>query len=366
MRIFSSVIFLVLLFASFSFAQAQEKPLTQAEYVQLLYQLQQNPQKKDEVVDTVRKRGIAFVLTDGLRELTMSKSRSDETLKRTLEEANRRRENPTASQLPSESESKEIWAKAAAEVAKARDEMPDFIVKQNIARGVSYAGTNNFVSLDKLVIGVRYSLDKGEQFQLLRINGSPVDEKEGKSYTSAGGATSGGEFIETLADVFKDERKTVFQAFDTDVLLGRQCIVFNFEIALENSKGPSAGIGFKNIDWVYSPAGKSGKMWIDRQNFRILRFEYQATDILRDFPIKAFESRTDYSWTDINKEKYLLPVSSDVRFTYRDDKRLLQTRNVINFRNYNKYDVDIKLLDDEEPAEEEKPQQPAPPVEKKP
>src|ERR1700755_3161789 len=110
MRIFSSVIFLVLLFTCLSFAQAQEKPLSQAEYVQLLYQLQQNPQKKDEVVETIRKRGIAFVVTDGLRELTMSKSRSDETLKRTLEEANRRRENPVTSQLPSESGTKEIWA----------------------------------------------------------------------------------------------------------------------------------------------------------------------------------------------------------------------------------------------------------------
>ena len=34
----------------------------------------ENPQKKDQVVETVRKRGIAFVVTDGLRELRSAKA----------------------------------------------------------------------------------------------------------------------------------------------------------------------------------------------------------------------------------------------------------------------------------------------------
>ncbi len=91
------IICLALVLFSFSFAFSQtppEKPLTQAEYVKLLYDLEKNPQKKDTVIETLRKRGIAFQLTDGLRSLTTAKSRGDAEVKLTLEEAGRRQANP--------------------------------------------------------------------------------------------------------------------------------------------------------------------------------------------------------------------------------------------------------------------------------
>src|SRR5215213_6569117 len=98
-------VILLLILSSFVFAQvanAQQKPITQPEYVQMLYDLQKNPGKADEVIQTIRARGIGFDLTDGLRGLTTSKSRNNAELKRTLEEAARRRANPEAAQLPNE------------------------------------------------------------------------------------------------------------------------------------------------------------------------------------------------------------------------------------------------------------------------
>jgi hypothetical protein len=150
---------LALILFSFSFAFAQttpEKPLTQAEYVKLLYDLEKNPQKLTEVVETVRKRGIAFTVTDGLRSLTAIKSRGDAELKRTLEESGRRQANPTASQLPSAKESAEILEKSREATLAAVQEMPDFVVKQMIQRSYSYAGTNNFRNQDRLVVAVSY------------------------------------------------------------------------------------------------------------------------------------------------------------------------------------------------------------------
>ena len=90
------IISLTLILFSISFAFAQEtppKPLTQAEYVKLLYDVQRNPGKKDELVEAIRRRGIVFQLTDGLRSLTRSKGKNDSELQRTLEEAERRRQN---------------------------------------------------------------------------------------------------------------------------------------------------------------------------------------------------------------------------------------------------------------------------------
>ena len=107
-------VILILFSASFVFAQGetQQKPLTQTEYVKMLYELEKNVGKKDEIVEALRKRGIAFELTDGLRSLTRSKGRNDSELQRTLEEAARRKANPEAAKLPSKEESANILKKS--------------------------------------------------------------------------------------------------------------------------------------------------------------------------------------------------------------------------------------------------------------
>jgi hypothetical protein len=123
---------------------------------QMLYDLQKNPGAKDELVEAIRKRGIAFELTDGLRGLTASKSRSDADLRRTLEEAARRKANPERAKLPTEKESAEVLNKSREATLAAVEEMPDFVVKQQIARSAAYAGTDNFRNLDRLVVAVSY------------------------------------------------------------------------------------------------------------------------------------------------------------------------------------------------------------------
>jgi len=85
----------IILFAS-QFIRAQTGPLSQAEYVKMLYAVEKSPASKDDVISALRKRGISFVLTDGIRSLTRTKGRNDDELKRALEEADRRRQDPVA------------------------------------------------------------------------------------------------------------------------------------------------------------------------------------------------------------------------------------------------------------------------------
>jgi len=54
-------------------AGAQDKPLTQAEYVKMLYGLEKNPSGKAQVVEALRKRGVDFTVTDGIRGLTRAR-----------------------------------------------------------------------------------------------------------------------------------------------------------------------------------------------------------------------------------------------------------------------------------------------------
>ena len=350
---------LILFSTNFTFGQKTQTaaPLSQTEYVKMLYDAQKNPAVKQDLIDALRKRGIGFELNAGLRSLTMSKSRNDAELKRTLEEADRRRQNPTAAKLPSDIEAKEIIEKTRKNTLEAIEEMPDFVVKQLINRQMAYAGTNNWKPLDRLLIAVSYSAQKGEQYKVLAVNGSQVESKPGSNYGGLDGATTGGEFVEDLEKIFKSESKTEFKVIDTDFLRNNQSVVFEYNITLENNK---SGIGYKGASYISSPAGQNGKIWIDRKNFRVLRIEANYTDIEANFPVKAFQSNTDYDWVKISDQSYLLPIQSNAVFTSKESIGMIQSQNVIRFKDYQKFGTDVIVLDDdteEAPAvEEPKPQ----------
>src|SRR4029078_5536636 len=190
------------------------KPLTSKEVVTLLYQLQRDPQVRDEMIDEIRKRGIGFPLTDGMRSLVATKSGNDSLLRRTLEEAERRRVNPTASALPSSTEGNELLERTRNVTLAAAGAMPDFIVKQLIRRSVAYGTTTNWIPQDTLSIAVVYRANQGEQYKLLTVNGVPTgaDVQESKDYSKyvKGATSSGVEYISALADIFKPESQTEF------------------------------------------------------------------------------------------------------------------------------------------------------------
>ena len=353
-------IILVILILIFSlgavFAQIVEpKPLTQAEYVKMLYDLPKNPNNKTALIETVRTRGISFELTDGLRGLTRTKGANDAELLRTLEEANRRRLNPTVAKLPTAKESTEVLAKAREAALAALEDMPDFVVKQQIQRSAAFAGTNNFRNLDKLVVAVSYRAAGHEEYKILSVNGvvqeNPVNKE---SYAETGGTSSTGEFVTILATIFKPESETKFEVVDTDLIRGRRAVVYNFDVTKDKAKLRITAAGYVNETTI---AGMKGKIWIDRENFRVLRVESEATEIPESFPIRATVSNIDYDWVTIGEEKYLLPLLSDVRLTSRENRQLFETRNLIRFKEYQKYGSEVKIGDDEEEIKEEKPNQ---------
>ena len=107
-------LFLLLIFSISTLVFAQEKPITQTEYVRMLYALDKNFGTKTDVVTALRSRGIDFAITDGLRSLTRSKGRNDDELKRAFEEAGRRKAGGTAAKPLPEKEAADIIAKTRA------------------------------------------------------------------------------------------------------------------------------------------------------------------------------------------------------------------------------------------------------------
>lgn len=335
-------------------AAAQEKPLTQQEFVRMLYALEARTGDRAEVLDALRVRGIAFTVTDGLRSLTRSKSRNDLELRRALDEAERRRQNPSAAKRPNVAEADALLSETRTNTLQAVDQMPDFVVKQLIQRSAGFAGTGSFRNLDRLVVGVSYRASGEEEYRVLSVNGAvQADQSPKRTYEEVGGTSSTGEFVTVLALIFKPESETRFELVDTDELRGRRAVVFDFEIDVEKARQQIRATGATTQSTV---TGVRGRMWIDRELKRVLRIESDAIGIPKDFPITAARRVIDYDWTVIAEEKYLLPLVSDVRLTIREGSRNYETRNLIRFREYQKFGTEVIIRDeDEEPYVEDKP-----------
>lgn len=353
---------LILLF-SCVFVSAQElKPLSNQEFVSLLYQLPRNPEMRDELIELLRKRGIGFPLTDGMRSLVATKSGNDSVLRRTLEEAERRRVNPTASTLPSEAEGNELLERTRNVTLAAANAMPDFVVKQLIRRSVAYGNTANWMPQDNLTIAVGYRANVGEEYKILTVNGMPAGpdvqaSRDYSKYAPKGASSSGVEYISALADIFKPESKAEFRMVDTDVIQTRRTVVYEYVVKAEFSQLTLslADTGARAV------VGSRGRMWIDRELDRVLRFEQIATEIPSDFPITAAKSLIDYDWVMINERKYLLPTHSEILLTTVNPKFVLQSRNDVRFRGYQKFGAELKVVDevgeDDEPPKPIKPPQ---------
>jgi hypothetical protein len=338
------VTFLALLLLGASVV-GQEKPLSQAEFVKMLYELPKNPGVKGDIVEALRRRGIEFVLNDGVRSLTRSKSANDDEIKRALEEAERRRQNPAGAQLPTAAELGRLLETATKKTLDAVGDMPDFVVKQQIQRSAAYAGTGNFRNLDKLIVAVSYRSSGEESYKVLSINGVIQNVTEGRgSYEQVGGTSSTGEFVTMLATIFKPESKTKFEAIDTDLIIGRRAVSFDFFVEKDRAKQVITAVGVSTDSTV---TGMKGRVWIDRDDARVLKIESEATDIPPGFPVRTARRVIDYDWVKIEDERFLLPSVSDVRLTMSDKSKVFETRNLIRFKNYQKYGSEVRVLDDD-------------------
>lgn len=354
-RLFSALFVLCLSFSAF----AQDKPLNQAEYVRMLYTLEKSPATRPDIVEALRKRGIDFVVTDGLRGLTRSKGANDDELKRALEEAGRRLQNPAASQPPSSEEASALLENTTKNTLAAVGDMPDFVVKQQIQRSWAFAGTNNFKNLDRLVVAVSYRSTGEENYKVLSLNGILRSNTEARqSYEDTGGTSSTGEFVNMLATIFKPESLTKFETIDSDLIRGRRAVMYEF--AVERSRARQTVTYSGRLMDNTAVTGMKGRVWIDRIDARVLRLESEATEIPPGFPIRTATRTIDYEWVKIDGVSYLLPSLSDVRLTSPGpESKLLENRNVIRFKDYQKYGTDVKILDEDIKPEPEASKPPA-------
>jgi len=112
---------------------------------------------------------------------------------------------------------------------------------------------------------------------------------------------------------------------------------FRYEFSVEQ---PNSHWHVEVESQPYMPA-YSGTIWIDKENFRVLRIEMSAQDMPRRYPLDQVEWAVDYDYVLIGEGKYLLPTHSESLSCARSSNQC--TRNVIEFRNYRKFTADTNI-----------------------
>jgi hypothetical protein len=140
-------------------------------------------------------------------------------------------------------------------------------------------------------------------------------------------------------------------------LRGRHTVIYEYEVKKENSH-QALGWGEGGSLKQETISGYRGRIWIDRENYRVLRLEDISTEIEAGFPITAASKIIDYDWVSINEQTHLLPSRAVVELTAHDRGQTEQTRNEILFRGYRKFGAEVKIIDvDEKDFPPDKPEE---------
>ena len=214
------------------------------------------------------------------------------------------------------------------------DELPNFRVMQFVTRYARGPADRDWVKRDTLELELTYSTRDGEKYRLLRLNGASTR----LGYEQVAGSTSTGEFGALLSSLFSRRAQTEFTEKGGEKFNGRDARVYDFLVrkANSNSELTDRTTGRSVV------AGYRGTVWIDGQTKSVLRIELAHENIQPGFPLTLAENSVDYDWVDIAGQRHLLPVRAEVLLG-RDAERQYY-RNLIEFRQYQKFDTDVKLV----------------------
>lgn len=352
--------------AGSALAQDKKSPLGKNEILQMLRQDAGGRSEQGDIAAEIAERGISFAVDDKvLDEFRRAGARSFviEAIRRVGEKAVEpppsqapaqppadRPERPrlrTAGEDPAQPpremtpEEREAALARLPLIERARyhameftEELPDFRVTQIVKRYFRGPGSRDWELQDTLEIALSYSSKGGEKFQLLKLNGAPTK----LSYEQLGGSTSTGDFGSVLASLYAPGTQASFKEVRKETFNSRQTVVYDFAVKKVNSRSE---ITDKNSGRSVI-AGYSGSVWIDSETSRTLRVELSHDNIQPGFPITLAENAVEYDWVEIGGEKYLVPLRAELLMG-RDSERQY-SRNVIEFRNYRKFDSDVKLV----------------------
>src|SRR3984885_8215334 len=203
--------------------------------------------------------------------------------------------------------------------------LPNYVCQEQITRYVSETRQPTWNVVDIVSAEVVYD-DHEESYRNLQINGKPSKKSPEDS-----GAWSTGEFGTILGNLFAPQSATDFKYVQEDTIAHRSTSVFDFKVVRVRASWKI---------WVpgqYVVPSYKGSVWIDKQTGQALRIEMQAREVPEAFPEITVETAVDYDAISLGTaDKFLLPVHAEALSCWRNSNDC--QRNVIEFRNYHKFE----------------------------
>jgi len=210
--------------------------------------------------------------------------------------------------------------------------LPNYVVKQFTTRYQTDTAKGNRTSWQALdVVTADVVAENGkESYKNILVNGKPPRESVEKS-----GSWSTGEFVTIQLNLLAPQTDADFHNKRTTTIVNRPAFKYDFSVEQPNSNWEIHASAES-----YKPA-YTGTIWLDKENFRVLRIEMAAKNMPRAFPLDAVESALDYDYVLIGDQKFLLPAHSETLSCIRGTAEC--SRNVIDFRNYRKFGADTSI-----------------------
>jgi hypothetical protein len=211
--------------------------------------------------------------------------------------------------------------------------LPNFLVQQITTRYFSRSAPPQWQVLDTVTAEVA-SVNGKEEYRNIMVNGKPSNRPVEKT-----GAWSTGEFQTTLDSLLDPYTQAAFQKTRDDTLNGRSAWTYDFQVRQQNS----------NWD-IHAPNGSvatpsySGRVWIDKATFNVIRIEEQTGPFPSGFPFDKAETVVEYGFVNIDGKNYPLPIHSDILTCQRGSSNC--TKNEIRFQNYRKFAADSSVTFD--------------------
>jgi hypothetical protein len=208
------------------------------------------------------------------------------------------------------------------------EKLPNFICEEFMRRFAQRGRDRE--ALDVVSAEIVYDNAK-ESYRNVKINDRPTDT----GLEEIDGSWSTGEFASTLLELFQPDTHAQFRSGGASSISGFSAEVYDFDVRRENSHW-MLRVGSQSLAPAYG-----GSVWVDPKTARVLRIEMQARNMPSDFPMDSVESSVDYSYVTIGGASFLLPVRAESLGCERATG--VCSHNVIDFRNYHEFKVDIKI-----------------------
>jgi len=293
----------------------------------------------ERIVELIKKRGLQFSITAALL-LDLQARETDPVILETLRALSR---PGTESRGGPEADWPRFLESVRAKALSCIDDLSNFICTQVTQRHLR-SPQRGWKLVDNFVAELTY-FGKEEHYKILTVGNNAATDATIENFS---GTTSTGEFGTEMRSLFDPTANTSFRFEGRVQSNGHETVRIAYEVpqkprgrTITYTYNTARGMATKRT----SATAYRGRCWIDPTSFQLVRLEYKALDIPKNFPIIQSEGATDYDLADLEGKKYWLPVRAEVLLLVGlvDYGARVNTRNVIEFKRYRRFEAEVRI-----------------------